>query len=297
MQRVLSTYLFVNRKLTPALLAEIARAGIPAIELFCARSHFDYRAPQEVRELAGWLSEHRLSLHSVHAPTERDLSPGRESGAPISIADLERLRRLEAVEEIKRALELADLVPFRFLVLHLGTSREMADPHRWDAAFNSLEHLIVFAKQRGVAIALENTPGELATPANLRQFIQYTRLHDLRLCFDLGHAHLEEGPAEERVARSFETMRELVVTTHCHDNHGERDEHLFPYEGTIDWNAALKLLAGGSPHAPELPIVLELREQGAHAAPAEPPAMPGAVRAVFEKFQRALAAGSAPGGS
>ena len=45
MQRVLSTYLFVNRKLTAAILGDIARAGIPAIELFCSRTHFDYRAP------------------------------------------------------------------------------------------------------------------------------------------------------------------------------------------------------------------------------------------------------------
>src|SRR3989449_4714930 len=108
------------------------------------------------------------------------------------------------------------------------------DPRKWDAAFNSLEHLMLFAKHRGVTIALENTPGGLATPANLRQFIAETRLHDLRLCFDTGHAHMEDG-----VGPGFETMRELVVTTHVHDNRGEKDEHLLPYEGTIDWDAAV----------------------------------------------------------
>lgn len=272
MQRVLSTYLFVNRKLTPALFAEVARAGIPAVELFCARTHFDYRAPQDVRELADWFSQHGLAVHSVHAPTERDLSPGRESGVPISICDLERLRRLDAVEEIKRALDLVELIPFRFLVQHVGTSRESTDPRKWDAAFNSLEHLIVFAKQRGVTIALENTPGELATPANLRHFIEETRLHDLRLCFDTGHAHMQDG-----VERSFETMRELVVTTHVHDNRGEKDEHLLPYEGTIDWNAALKALAGN------LPIVLELKEPPAHPRPLEQAVT------IFQQFEQALA--------
>ena len=271
MQRVLSTYLFVNRKLTAAIMSEIARAGIPAIELFCSRTHFDYWAPLEVRELANWLSAHNLTLHSVHAPTDRDSSPTRESGIPISICDVERLRRLDAVDEIKRALDLAESIPFRFLVQHLGFPRESPDSRKWDAAFNSLEHLALFAKQRGVTIALENTPGELARPANLRHFIEDTRLHDLRLCFDTGHAHMEDG-----LESSFGAMRELVVTTHVHDNHGEKDEHLLPYEGTIDWNVALKAMGG------ELPIVLELKEQAAPSRPLEKAV------AVFEKLELAL---------
>ncbi len=280
MRRVLSTYLFVNRKLTAALIGGIAHAAIPAIELFCSKEHFDYRSPQESRELAGWLSGHDLALHSLHAPTDRDIAPGRESGVPLSIADPERVRRLEAVDEIKRAIDLVEVIPFRFLVQHVGGSREPDDPKRWDAAFNSLEHLLVFAKQRGVTIALENTPGELATPANLCKFIEETRLTDLRLCFDAGHAHMEEG-----VEKSFAVMREKVVTTHIHDNRGEKDEHLLPYEGTIDWKAALKAIGN------ELPLVLELKEKPAPAG-AETPAADAiqAARSAFGKLEQALAA-------
>jgi len=281
MQRVLSTYLFVHRKLTSELLGEVARADIPAAEVFCARAHFDYRAPQEARELAGALEAHRLTLHALHAPTERDVTATRESGVPLSISDPERIRRLDAVDEVKRALDLAEFVPFRYLVQHVGSSRERMDPRKWDAAFNSLEHLMLFAKHRGVTITLENTPGGLATPTNLRQFIAETRLHDLRLCFDTGHAHMEDG-----VELSFETMRELVVTTHVHDNRGDKDEHLLPYEGTIDWDAAVKLLAGS------LPIVLELKEQPTGASLLEPTSVLQALQAargVFEKFEQALA--------
>ncbi len=285
MERVLSTYLYVNRKLAPALLADIAHAGIPAIELFCTRSHFDYRSVQDVHELADWLSGHNLRLHSVHAPTDRDSSPGRESGVPISICDLERLRRLDAVDEVKRALDLAEHIPFQILVQHVGTQRESLDPRKWDAAFSSLEHLVLFAKQRGVTIALENTPGELATPTNLCDFIQETRLHDLRLCFDTGHAHMEDG-----LEASFETMRERVITTHVHDNHGQKDEHLLPYQGTINWDRAVKVLGKGTPAAQELPFVLELKEQVGLGAPLEASpanALRGA-RIVFDKFELTL---------
>ena len=219
------------------------------------------------------------------------MSPTRESSAPLSISDLERTRRLEAVDEIKRVLDMAEDLPFRYLIQHFGSSRDDADPRRFDAAFNSLEHLHIFAKQRGVTIALENTPGELGTPANLRQFIADTRLTELRLCFDTGHAHLEGG-----VLPNLEVMRDLVVTAHIHDNHGDKDEHLPPYQGDIDWKAAFAAL-GAPPNAhapspapaaagPGIPLVLELKEQPAQAEPAPASVALEVVRATFEQIER-----------
>ncbi len=283
MQRAISTYLFSGLKLTPGILADIEKAGIPAVEIFCARLHFDYRAAEVVRELKEWFAEHELKVHSLHAPMNRDLSEKRESMTPISIAEPERVRRLDAVDEVKRALEVAEHVPVRYLVQHLDGRMPM-DERRKDAAFNSLEHLLAFAKQRGVTIALENTPGELATPANLRHFIEDTRLHDLRLCFDTGHAHMEDG-----VERSYETMRELVVTTHVHDNHGEKDEHLPPFEGSIDWDATLKKFGNAPAADNRLPIVLELKDVamgGVHEHNVA--AVLGKVNEAFEDLEQAL---------
>jgi sugar phosphate isomerase/epimerase len=253
MQRVLSTYRYINQPLTPALLAEISQAGIATVEIFCAPQHFSYREPQAVRELADTLGEYRLALHALHSPTERDLSPGRESGVPISISDPERIRRLDAVDEVKRALEVAERIPCRYLIQHMGHGRQSADPRKLDAAFSSLEQLSIFAKARGVTIALENTPDELGAPSSLQHFIADTHLHDLRLCFDTGHAHIEDG-----VEPGIDAMRERVVTAHIHDNHREKDEHLLPYEGTIDWEAALAAL-GNAPQP--VALVLELKEQ------------------------------------
>ena len=281
MQRVLSTYLFVNRKLTAALVGEAARAGVSAIELFCSRGHFDYRSADDARELASWLAGHNLALHSIHSPTTRDFNSTRESGAPLSISDPERIRRQEAVDEIKRALDLVEQIPFRYCIQHVAGSRDIPDERRWDAAFSSLEHLSLFARQRGVTLALENTPGEMATPANLKHFLERTRLTGVKLCFDTGHAHMEGG-----VVAALEATRDLVVTTHVHDNHGERDEHLLPYEGTIDWTAALPALPS------ELPIVLELKEPAAAAGSGELQAFAETLQGVhnvFEKFEEVLA--------
>ncbi|MGH9713725.1 MAG: sugar phosphate isomerase/epimerase family protein [Candidatus Acidiferrales bacterium] len=274
MQRILATYRYVNQPLTASLLAEISQAGMSGVEIFCAPQHFSYRVPERVREIADALSEYRLELHSLHSPTERDLAPGRESGVAISICDTERIRRLDAVDEIKRTLEVAESIPFKFLVQHLGHGRQLADPRKTDAAFSSLEGLTVFAKARGVTIALENRQDELGSPSSLQHFITDTHLHDLRLCFDTGHANVEGG-----VEAGFDMMRERVATTHLHDNHGEKDEHLLPFEGTIDWEAILGALSAA---AEPLPIVLELKEQ-----PGGKPAL-DQVRATFDKIEKLL---------
>ncbi|MGA7915753.1 MAG: sugar phosphate isomerase/epimerase [Candidatus Acidiferrales bacterium] len=271
MQRILSTYRFINQPLAAGLLGEIAATGFSGVEVFCAPQHFSYREPQAVRELGDALGEHRLGLNSLHSPTERDLAPGRESGVPISISDPERIRRLDAVDEIKRALDVAERIPFKYLVQHIGHGRQMADPRKLDAAFTSLENLSMFAKARGVTIALENTPDELGAPSSLQHFITQTHLHDLKLCFDIGHAHVEEG-----VTASFEAMRERVVTAHIHDNHGDKDEHLLPFDGTIEWDSALRAIAGA---AQPVPFVFEIKAQAGAAPSLEQ------IRAACEKLE------------
>ena len=259
MQRILSTYLFVSKKLTPEFLALVHGAGFQAIELFASRGHFDYTLTQEVRGMAHILADNRLQLASLHAPTSRDFGPNREGGTPLSITEVERVRRIEAMDELKRAIDIAENLPFSRMILHMGGPRDTADPRKRDAAFSSLEHLMLHAKHVGVTICVENTTSEMGDPAYLRSFVEETRLTGLRFNFDIGHAYLADGPEDERVATSFEAMREHVASAHIHDNLGDKDSHLPPHDGSIDWPAALKLfrsLPGG-----DIPLTLELKEK------------------------------------
>jgi sugar phosphate isomerase/epimerase len=284
MQKAISTYLFVSRKLTPELLAQICEHGFSAVEVFCSRGHFDYTSGQEIAALKSALEANRMTLQSLHAPTSRDLSATRESGTPLSICEIERVRRIEAMDELKRAIDVADELHFSRMVLHMGGSRETADPRKRDAAFTSLEHLVLHAHHAGVTLAVENTTSEMGDPAYLRAFVDETRLTGLRFNFDIGHAHLADGPAEERLEKSFTPMRDLVASVHLHDNHGEKDEHLSPYDGTIEWSAAIPLLK--TTPLENLPVVLELKEKFGPDAPSATEQL-AAARAAFEKFENA----------
>ena len=54
------------------------------------------------------------------------------------------------------------------------------------------------------------------------------------ICLDFGHAHMDGDLVD-----AIETVSEHLITTHVHDNRGRTDDHLVPFEGTIDWPAAL----------------------------------------------------------
>jgi len=284
MQRILSTYLSVSRKLTPEFLAQVAENGFTALEIFCSRAHFDYSSKPDIQTLKGMLEHQKLQVVSLHAPTSKDASAMRESGIPLSVCEVERVRRIEAMDEFKRAIDVAEELPFSRMVLHMGGSRETADPRKRDAAFSTLEHLVLHAKHVGVTLCVENTLSELGQPEYLRAFVDDTRLTGLRFNFDIGHAFLGDGEEAERIAKAFEPMRELVASVHLHDNHGEKDEHLPPYDGSIGWEHAISVLNT----APEknLPITLELKEKTGADAPGMTEQL-AAARTAMDKFEKA----------
>lgn len=254
MEFALSTYLFVNDRLTSHILDRILAEGLSQIEIFAARQHFDYHDPNHVRDVAQWFTDHELKLHSLHAPLYSDHDWGRSGGTPISVTYLERRLRINSMEEIKRAIEVAERLPFKYMILHLGLPEEEYQIEKYDAALTSLEHLKIYAKERGVQILLENVPNELTTPERLLQFIQYTRMDDMRICFDTGHAHMTCG-----VQAAFQILKERIVSTHINDNNHEKDDHFLPFEGGIDWESAVRDFRTVDG---QFPVLFELRNYG-----------------------------------
>ncbi len=255
MNRVLSTHLMVGHRLTTSTLGRIEQAGIPAVEIFCARQHLDYRNKAQIDELGHFFRDSKLKLHSLHSPMYNDEVWGRSGPqALISITEPVKSERIRMVDEIKRALEIAEVAPFQYLIQHLGAPGEEYSDRAIDMAFSSLEELSIFAHQRGVQILLENIPNGLSSAERLNYFLGITHL-ELGYVFDTGHANLGEG-----VEHEFELMKERIRSLHVHDNDGKQDQHLFPLGGnggTIDWNKTMQLLRS---RGDQYPLLLELKE-------------------------------------
>jgi sugar phosphate isomerase/epimerase len=262
MNRGLSTHVFVNHRLTSVWLDRIWHSGIPLVEIFCARQHLDYRDRAQIAELGHWFRDAELKLHSLHSPMYSDDVWGRSGpDSVITITEPVKFRRLQVLDEIKRALEIAETIPFRYLIQHIGVAGEEYDSRKIDAAFSSLEEINLFARQRGVEVLLENTPNALSSAERLLMFLDATHL-DLNVCLDTGHAHMNEG-----VETAFRLLKPRIRSTHVHDNNGIDDTHIFPAassNGTIDWRRTMDLLGtlGGA-----CPLLLELKEVADMAHP------------------------------
>ncbi len=190
MQLALSTHLFVRHRLTTVWLERAWDAGFPTIEIFCARQHFDYRDKAQINELGHWFHDSPLTLQSLHSPMYNDEIWGRSGPqAVIDITEPIKGKRMAMVDEVKRAIEVAEAVPFRYLIQHVGVSGQEFDERRLESAFSSLEEINVFARQRGVELLLENTPNALSSAERLNQLLAATHLN-LGYCFDIGHANM-----------------------------------------------------------------------------------------------------------
>jgi sugar phosphate isomerase/epimerase len=232
-----STHLFHEKRLCRDHLVDIAAHGFETVEVFATRAHFDYRDAAAVAQLAEWLRDTRLELHSVHAPAFDALSGGKWVGSFSNAAADETRRRL-AIEETRAALEVARTVPFRFLVVHLGMPTSESVPpgdNQPAAARRSVEEIAQLAAAVNVTVALEVIPNQLATPAALCRLIEEDLDGvDAGICLDYGHANLQGD-----VGEAIETISGHLLTTHLHDNAGRRDDHLVPFAGRIDWDMAM----------------------------------------------------------
>jgi sugar phosphate isomerase/epimerase len=256
MLRVLSTHLFLSHRLHPGLLDEASRAGAQAIELFAARQHFDYTSREHVAELAEWFRSTPVEPFSMHAPLYPDREMGRAGAPGVNVLHPEKSRRIDAMDEIKRALESAERIPFKHMVVHLGERDDAWSPRSIEFAQIALEHLNAFARPLGVGLLVENLLSEATTPDHLMLILELGHLDNVGVCLDLGHAHITVG-----VAQAITTLGKLIVSVHVHDNHGVKDEHLWPGGGAIDWPAtanALKNLA--TPPATVLEINYNLND-------------------------------------
>ena len=256
MLRAVSSYVNIKDRLHPGLLDGYARAGAEAVEIFAARGHFNYDDRSHVRELAAWFKDSGVKLNSIHSPMFRDEHWNAHMSDPINFIDPDKRRRIDALDEIKRALEVAEVLPFRFLVQHIGMSNEYFDGHKFDHAMTAIEHLRAFAKPLGVTVLVENIPNELSTPEKLMELLQTAHFSDVGVCFDTGHAHMMS-----RVHQAFDVLKDRIRSTHVHDNDASQDSHLLPGDGTIDWSEAMALLHA-APQGPALLLELDGERAG-----------------------------------
>jgi sugar phosphate isomerase/epimerase len=212
-------------------LPEIRQSGFETIEVCSFPQHLDYHDLDAVAQAGRQLRELAVRPASFHAPfADR-----------IDITALDRESREAAVNELLAACEAAVLMGAETLVLHPGPEREGRPPEaefleRMRHAADSLNRVADRCCVLGIQLALENMlPHLLFGHINDMMYLLGS-IHTCQVsaCLDTGHAFLarEMGTVIHKLSGHLHMV-------HVNDNRGDRDDHLPPGEGSIDWSWVL----------------------------------------------------------
>lgn len=169
------------------------------------------------------------------------------------IAGFYETTRQQAVDVLKAEMERAARVGARVVIQHPSTNRFSVeaegglDPYLRQIG-KSLGELLPHAASLGLVIALENMlpgvegPRLGSRPEHFAAFWQHFGDEHLGFCLDTGHALVAGGP--DGADAFHEVMAPHMAAYHLADNAGDRDSHLAPGRGLVDWATVFKRAAG-----------------------------------------------------
>jgi sugar phosphate isomerase/epimerase len=286
MQPAVSTHVFLQQRLHPGLLDALHKSGAQTIELFAARHHFDYSDRSAVRDIATWFRSTGVAA-TLHQPlflSDRGSGQWSRHVAPnINLIDSDKSHRIVAMDEVKRALESAEQIPIDACVLHLGQKGDPWDTRALENSLTAIEHLKAFAHPLGVRILIENLQNDITSPEHILEILRVGHFDRVGVCLDIGHAHLTDPQNNVGVDAAFELLKPRIVQLHLHDNHGSKDDHVWPGSGNIDWTNIAKQIATLPVNTPGL---LEI----AHDLEETPDSVTTKATQAFDLFKRATEA-------
>lgn len=117
------------------------------------------------------------------------------------------------------------------VVMHLSATAKA--PSFNETGLKRLQELADCAMASDMKIAFENTRQK----GYLEYVTENIKNKNIGICFDSGHYHAHFDDDFD-----FSKFKDRIFAVHLHDNDKSADQHLIPFEGTIDWNKIIKEL-------------------------------------------------------
>ena len=148
--------------------------------------------------------------------------------------------RAERFGKMTKALVIAKHLGAKYMAIHplmpFGHNTSINADIVFNINVKYYSALANIAKNLGVIICLENLPFKDFPISRTEEVIRLIDTIDhpnVRMCFDTGHAHI----LGENLGNSIRMIgHDRLKILHIHDNNGVSDDHLHPYDGTIDWS-------------------------------------------------------------
>jgi len=179
-----------------------------------------------------------VELRKIATEYGVEMMQGHLAFRETDIADPGQLSLKKHLDLWKAELELFARLGVKAAVLHPGGVKGIQqgiDPAKTEEIRQkTLAELSGFIKGEDIQIALENYLifKTMLFSDELLKVIASAGCGNLGICLDFGHLHLSKGESPVGFIRN---CGDKLIALHINDNHGELDEHLFPYNGTVDW--------------------------------------------------------------
>jgi sugar phosphate isomerase/epimerase len=220
-------------------------AGFSFFEMWGMDPHFPLDSPEEAIRVRSLLEKFGMTARSLHAPIDK--------GWDVSAVD-ETVRE-KSVRRTRLAAERLLALGGDVLVVHPGRGRAPDEDvsKRMSQSERSVTEICEFAWELGIKVAVENPcPNEVFDePQDLRAMIDRFDEDVVGICLDSSHANILRDCVE-----TTKVFQGRVMSVHLSDNDGRGDDHLPPFEGSIDWEGVLDVLIEGGFTGPWLLEVL-----------------------------------------
>lgn len=207
----------------------VKKAGFDALSLMeIGEEGSVFLTTEERTGIKSMCNDYDITIDSLHAPL----------GSDIDVSSSNTRVRMYSVGVVKRAIDACIDIGCKIVCLHL--SNDFEDPEldtRIKTAHESLHHLVPYARQHGVCIALENLFRQNSIVLFDHMLTQFQE-KNIGVCYDSSHALIAGD-----LFTPLERYRERIMAVHISDNRGQTDDHILPYEGVIDWNAFARRFA------------------------------------------------------
>lgn len=235
MKTSVSTFVYFNYPLEEAI-RRIARAGYNGVDIWGGRPHA-YRKDlndQEKKSLRRLLDDLNLAVPSFIPAQFR---------YPTCLCSSNEVIRRDSVAYIKDSIETAVALGASVVSvcpghsLH-GQGREDA----WRRLCMSLDELCDFAAKHGVRLAIE--PADryetdlVQTTDDALRLLRELGYNNLGVVLDAGHCQL----VGESPSNAVRKLGSALFHVHIDDNFGQRDQHLVPGEGNVDFASFIAAL-------------------------------------------------------
>lgn len=157
-----------------------------------------------------------------------------------SCSDDETVRNDSVEKAYRWAAETAEFAPCPLVEHYLD---RFIDPARGACFRRSIEQLYDKVSKLGFILCIETAPYKplvnerYPDSAEIAAFVRSFRKDDLQMTVDLNHSNLHED-----LLTVIRNTRGLVRNIHVSDNHRQKEEHLPPGCGIIDFRAAFQAL-------------------------------------------------------